>query len=90
MYTQSLFWAIGACVTTRALLHSSKKKKTVDLTDGPTKGMHDREERRVEGRVCLVGARVWSLPLSLQVYQQADDGGGRGFGRGAGERDGEE
>jgi hypothetical protein len=40
MYTQSLFWAIGACVTTRALLHGSGKKKTLDLTDGPTKGMY--------------------------------------------------
>ncbi|EWM23713.1 Protein of unknown function DUF791 [Nannochloropsis gaditana] len=46
MYTHSLFWAIGACVTTRVLL-SSSSKQVVDLTSSnkPSKEHNDISRR---------------------------------------------
>lgn len=38
MYTQSLFWAIGACVATRLMLSGSKAKGSVAVADADGMG----------------------------------------------------
>lgn len=53
MYTQSLFWAIGACVATRLMLSGSKAKGSVAVADADGLGKGGWASGRVWCNDCV-------------------------------------